>query len=102
MSAAKHTPGPWEVEDITSQGAMVYRRIKTSKDEPVGSVSAYKLSKKRDAEAEANARLIAAAPELLEALEMMIADFGDYPASKRPCLAFDLARAAIARATGDA
>lgn len=50
-------------------------------------------------DSEANAKLIASAPELLEALQMLVADFGDYPASERPCLAFDKARAAIARAT---
>lgn len=47
-----------------------------------------------------DARLIAAAPDLLAALQMMLADFADYPASERPCLAFDKARAAIAKATG--
>lgn len=49
---------------------------------------------------EANARLIASAPDLLEALQTMIADFGDYPASERPCRAFDMARDAIAKALG--
>jgi len=49
-----------------------------------------------------NARLIAAAPDLLAALQMLVADFADYPASERPCLAFDKARAALAKATGAA
>ena len=44
------------------------------------------------------ARLITAAPKLLKALQTMVADFADYPASERPCHAFDLARAAIAEA----
>ncbi len=48
----------------------------------------------------ANARLVASAPDLLEALQTMIADFGDYPASERPCRAFDMARAAIRKANG--
>jgi hypothetical protein len=46
-------------------------------------------------------RIKAAAPDLLEALELIIADFADYPASERPCLAFDRARAAIAKAKGE-
>jgi len=46
------------------------------------------------------ATLIAASPDLLEALQMLIADFADYPASERPCLAFDKARAAITKALG--
>jgi len=33
---------------------------------------------------------------------LLIADFADYPASDRPCHAFDVARAAIARAEGGA
>lgn len=37
---------------------------------------------------------------LLDALQMLIADFADYPASERPCLAFDRAREAIAKAGG--
>jgi hypothetical protein len=47
-----------------------------------------------------DAALIAAAPELYEALKLLIADFGDYPAYKRPFHAFDVARAAIAKAEG--
>lgn len=50
MSA--HTPGPWTVEDA--------RRVLGSTD--------YGRSVMRDAEVEANARLIAAAPDMLEAL----------------------------------
>ena len=49
----------------------------------------------------ARADLIAAAPELLAALQALVADFADYPASERPCHAFDLARAAIAKAKGE-
>jgi hypothetical protein len=49
----------------------------------------------------ADAHLMAAAPDLLEALEMMIADFGDYPAADRPVLAFERARDAIAKAKGE-
>jgi hypothetical protein len=49
---------------------------------------------------EANARLIAAAPDLYEAVRLLLADFADYPASERPCHAFDVARDALAKAEG--
>lgn len=50
---------------------------------------------------EDQANLIAAAPDLFAALSLMIADFADYPASERPCLAFDRAHAALAKARGE-
>jgi len=45
---------------------------------------------------DANARLIAAAPDLLEALQEMVRTF-----AKNHAPAVDVARAAIARATGE-
>ena len=50
--------------------------------------------------AEANARLIAAAPELLQALDALVANLseGDFISESR----IDAARAAIAKATGAA
>lgn len=49
----------------------------------------------------ANARLIAAAPELLKALESLVLDVQAYPAWERPCHAVDVARAAIQKARGE-
>lgn len=46
-----------------------------------------------------NARLIAAAPELLEALEMMVADFEGIDGLDDDI--FDIARSAIAKARGE-
>ena len=87
---SEHTPGPWELGDwVTSQGKPVYRIIFGAKRK-VSSVSVY--GHRRDGtsagrkhtdrygterlrrtvsadEAEANARLIAAAPDLLAALQ---------------------------------
>jgi hypothetical protein len=62
----KHTKGPWRVGQ--SYGPTVY--IEPS----VASVNAHKNSR---SEIEANARLIAAAPELLEALDALLTAMGD-------------------------
>jgi len=56
-----------------------------------------KLLGERTAMAEEIAALSEQRAELLEALRTLVADFADYPASDRPCHAFDKARAAIAK-----
>ena len=83
MSKQTHTPGPWFVSDLVRQsveiGASVVRM-------PIG---------KHDA---ADARLIAAAPELLEALEAMVDDVdNDAPGAFS---GVQKARTAIAKAKG--
>ncbi len=62
MSDTKHTPtsGPWSIEQPVRRGAWIYG--------PDGYVAL--TCGNTDEEAEANARLIAAAPDLLAALEM--------------------------------
>jgi hypothetical protein len=105
-----HTPGPWKAVDVTSEKTLVYRRIDAGKKN-VGFAGSYK---QRDTtEAEANARLIAAAPELLEALEL-IADRKNWTTVNGELVwndfygnefitehAIDIARAAIAKAKGE-
>ena len=69
MSESKHTPGPWAVY-----------RAKNGKLLGVGDARAEGVTDpfgglwRSGAEMEANARLIAAAPELLEAAKMALAD----------------------------
>jgi hypothetical protein len=118
MSEAQHTPGPW-VADVS----MVSGRVKNSVFS--GPHKNQILSTARDpygddnAVAEANARLIAAAPDLLAALEDLLTfDRVERPAFRsKPMGASgseariqqdkmvaleDAARAAIAKATGAA
>lgn len=87
------TKGPWHIAELTKQYG-VYDASGTAVAKVGG---AFGVAMERRL---ADARLIASAPELYEALRLMIADFGDYPAHERPCLAFDLARAALAKAEG--
>ena len=86
---SKHTPGPWQVEDYTINRTM--RAIGTNKCTVAG------------AYAEADARLIAAAPDLLEALRALVADVDerDYKLHSSTLLAMMNAMRAIYKATGD-
>lgn len=107
MSEANHTPGPWYV----GPDNQIWRRPHTdlyqygggiAGDAPLASVSAGHLNWVNKFPAEANARLISAAPELLEALEAFI-DLGIMENDNWPELVSALtgARAAIAKARGN-
>jgi hypothetical protein len=90
----KHTPGPWHIEREDSPDAEWSRRFPTiiaDEYEVVGNEGFY-----GDLETDmANARLIAAAPDLLEALEFVIRGVPDTWEGVQK------ARAAIAKATGE-
>ena len=83
----KHTPGPWHLEADEKLSA-----ISCGKGEEYKSIAFLTLPNHQ-----ANARLIASAPELLEALKMALV-WLDYE-GKYDVLAI---RAAIAKATGEA
>ena len=92
---SKHTPGPWRVEiDDSPDAAWAWQwpTIVSDEYEVVGTEGIY-----GDLETDmANARLIAAAPDLLEALKEV---FADHDAVNR--LSWnDRAAAAIANVTG--
>ena len=97
MSDTKHTPGPWKANFVISGAAYIFggdrnfaRVFNEWQDE---------------ANREANARLIAAAPELLEALES-IAEFWNRDQNEKAMIgacwhAIETAEAAIAKAKGE-
>ena len=94
MSA--HTPGPWEVENSKDEHNGVefpqgYNIVSEDGQYIVGDAGI--LEGEID---EANARLIAAAPELLEALRFVLTAHGEQLHD-----AFAMANAAIAKATGE-
>ncbi|TPK42266.1 MULTISPECIES: hypothetical protein [unclassified Mesorhizobium] len=68
MSEAKHTPGPWDyfVGNANGRGLV---RIETANDAPVAGI--HIASMVRGTESEANACLIAAAPDMLAALQIL-------------------------------
>lgn len=98
----KHTPAPWEVTQIDPLGNPIdeYANVRPVNRQmfghetsmPIVDVYLYHLP-----EQQANARLIAAAPELLEALEAIINDGGKFVMTQETHRA---ARAAIAKARG--
>ena len=88
---SEHTPGPWEVHD---------RLIMTRHGEEIARTFEPDIAE----EERHNARLIAAAPELLEAAEMaegwILGKCGDDVARARDISAWLGLKAAIAKATG--
>jgi len=92
--AMKHTPGPWRIDPIKAH-ANGNRRIMAEQCTTVAVVPEHLA---------ADARLIAAAPDLLEALQEVCARLlyrGVSTNAGRPDrTALEIARAAIAKATG--
>lgn len=92
---ARHTPGPWVhlgVGDIVQQASLTQEHI-------VDVAAVFCTSD--DATGEANARLVAAAPDLLFCLKVICSHAeGDERLDAR--LHLEEARAAIAKATGEA
>ena len=94
MTEAKHTPGPWTQGWSQNGVDCVWLDGKTEPAIGMGDDDDW-----IDCGTEANARLIAAAPELLEALQAFTDVYG-VDDVKRWMTVRDNARAAIAKATG--
>ena len=94
----KHTPGPWRVQ-ATGHSFVVEAHTHTE----VISVDANGNPCRWSEYNEANARLIAAAPELLEALQALLgweeAEIKHFEATGPDDWIMEIARAAIAKAT---
>lgn len=94
MTDAKYSPGPWKSHPIEKRQGLPY--VPVSAETLIARV--YSKHFGDDAQAAANGRLIAAAPELFEALDSILWAEDKQP-DHRPD-AIRLARAAIAKATG--
>jgi len=99
---SSHTPGPWYVG---CHGLQIIT-IDAKRDEPNGLITEVRLSGWcNEDEAKANARLIAAAPDLLTALEEMTADLISHASlglNENEVAMLRRAEAAIAKAKGGA
>ena len=96
MSEAKHTPAPWTQGNSKNGKECVWLNGKTEPPSGQGMGLDYTWI---DCGTEANARLIAAAPDLLDALEFVMNRLVD---KHEDDIAAQKARAAIAKATGGA
>jgi hypothetical protein len=96
--SAKHTPGPWSIYSITFKG---YHQIAGAQGGRLCQVLPF------EDEYKANARLIAAAPDLLAALQVLFDEADSFSIDgvyfNEKCMGhkgLDMARAAIAKAEG--
>ncbi len=93
---AKHTPGPWTVGHEHLQDDTWFYRVYYSDNRGIFEIAT--IDKRRRPQATANARLISAAPDMLEALQAIVLLQRDQGRRNLPeCAA--IARAAIAKAT---
>ena len=102
--STQHTPGPWYVgTEFNDQGRHIYaaQKVRHEDGDEWHPLIACTDDDERLVDWQANARLIAAAPDLLEALQRMLdaPSHGTHEAMRR---ANEAARAAIAKATGAA
>lgn len=109
--SAKHTPGPWEFDGNCVWADAIQGYVADPQTEDILSGEYVPLSEAQE-QWEANARLIAAAPELLEALQEAYGAPTDLTNAKchvgittvercHRCSRELKARAAIAKATGE-
>ncbi|HEY3984610.1 hypothetical protein [Cedecea sp.] len=102
----KHTPGPWFVSpksDVTVEGDLnvIQTHGSNVKGYHVAYCTTWTDSKETAEEAEANARIMAAAPELLEALrELVFASTYGIKNCTAQVKALEKANQVIAKATG--
>lgn len=91
----KHTEGPWSVAETRHNYDTV---IRGPKGEPIALALIAGYTKQEGA---ANTVLLAAAPDLLEALRSAVNDADAWGLADDECDWLPIARAAIARATGE-
>jgi len=106
---AKHTPGPWEASRkyVKQTGAKPWWGIRSAKGVIASTVNsgsediAITHVQRSDRELEANARLIAAAPDLLADMRTIAAQSigSDWTAEEAVAFIRSVARAAITKAT---
>lgn len=100
MSEPKHTPGPWRWEENTASkaGCRCVRIVPDGGNCETAYLQSFPSHGRSDDEAMANAHLIAAAPDMLIALEAEVY----WRTDKQRLAAAELRHKAIAKAKGEA
>lgn len=98
MATTQHTPGPWEQRTCYDNGEPVEYAVEGKHPEHEGPIATVHITVDNDAEDYQNALLIAAAPDLAEAL-LQIATYD--PNRLDAATLGNIARAALAKATGE-
>lgn len=104
MSTTKWTPGPWHHGFFRNPGAdprFAGCDIAADGGTNIG-LAYFQRDEHTPEECKANARLIAAAPELYEALAAVVKAADDYPFSHTSFVVHPWMRAALAKARGEA
>jgi hypothetical protein len=100
---ADHTPGPWFYRRGDEWSHSVVTHHGSLPDGSMNCWEVASINKRREPEHEANARLIASAPDLLKELEncldLLVTCFSEAPADSCIGVAITKARAAIKKAT---
>jgi hypothetical protein len=106
---ASHTPGPWKCpietdRQVSDKGRLNLFVSRDTADEPTIAVVQSTRNEVSYEEAESNARLIASAPELLEAAKQAVTNLSGAMEFKSPTVRAAIAflNAAIAKAEGGA
>lgn len=94
-----HTPGPWYVRNVNGNDGVYSAPVRPPQDALWRVIDPGAISGDTDAQVAANAKLIAAAPDLLVALQNMCEEWLDAPKGTALGLErFQNARAALAKA----
>ena len=105
MSESTHTPGPWFIFGNGHCVGGPKGPIDGDPRQQTAGVAMCGMRLRTEDEAKANARLIAAAPDLLAACEMLISDpseeWSQTEFDRRVGAARDMARAAVKKAKGE-
>lgn len=95
----KHTPGPWYIDKPYNEPGTYIAGPNTGLIAKLYPTDSYMWNGDKSVSIEANARLIAASPAMLEALTQIIEDF-DPEIGRVTNASINKARAAIAKAAG--
>lgn len=103
MTQPKHTPGPWKLEWRKTDGNRYnWHACIGENTNPVQcTIRGHYDNPELQSRQEANAHLIVAAPELLEALESAMGMIKGHQESKEKVARYEFARAAVAKAKGE-